>query len=205
MLPIKKSGKGDRCIIVASGPSAAGFEAPKGIPTIAVNGAVEWLNRSSYWFTLDPSKINQERMNKRRPGTQYCCALPDIEPGFDGKVYQFRREGYRGAEPIDKNSPEWWLWRWSAKLGLSDAPGVISNGNSAWGALGLAYHLGYRDIALVGVDGTQEPRCHDGGSPNNLSHLSLLFQSALPQVKLTTLGGLEGIPKMTLAEWLASK
>jgi len=204
MFPIKKSGKGDRCIIVGSGPTSAGFKAPSGVPIIAVNGAIEWINRASYWFTLDPSNANLERMANRRRGTQYFCALPDVEAGWDvdGKIYQFRREGYRGAEPLNKTSPEWWWWRWSAKLGLSEDPKIINSGNSAFGALGLAYHLGYRSVALIGVDGTQEPRHHDGGMPNNLSHLSLLFQSALHQINLTTLGGLEGIHKSTLAEWL---
>ncbi|EDV9685773.1 norphogenetic protein, partial [Salmonella enterica subsp. enterica serovar Javiana] len=42
MFPANKSGSGDRAIIVGSGPSAMNFVAPRGVPIIAVNGAVDW-------------------------------------------------------------------------------------------------------------------------------------------------------------------
>ena len=64
-------------IIVADGPSAKGFVPPDGIDIIAVNGAIEWLQRADYWFTLDPSPVNYDRMRRvnRNPDrdSRYCC------------------------------------------------------------------------------------------------------------------------------------
>lgn len=198
MLPIKKPGSGDRVIIVASGPSAAGFVAPRGVPIIAVNGAIDWISRASYFFTLDPSQDNLRRLRVRRRNVNYCSAgAPDLK-----HVYSFERVGERGKEPEIKGSPEWWLWRWSAKLTLSDDETKIHNGNSAWGALGMAHLLGFKNVALVGVDATQEPRVHTGGTPNNLSHLPILFRSALPQINVVSCGALNSIPQMSLKQWL---
>ena len=199
MLPFKKPGEGDRVIIVASGPSAERFVPPRGVPVIAVNGAIDWISRASYFFTLDPSPINMRRLRIRRTNVRYCAAgLPVDIAG----VHQFERLSYRGEEPPEKGSPAWWLWRWSARPTLSENEAVIHNGNSAWGALGLAYHLGFRNAALIGVDATQDVRVHSGGKPNNLSHLPLLFESALPQINVVSCGKLNSIPQMSIKEWL---
>ncbi|EDJ7306042.1 norphogenetic protein [Salmonella enterica] len=205
MFPANKSGSGDRAIIVGSGPSAMNFVAPRGVPIIAVNGAVDWLNRVSYFFTLDPSPSNLKRMarGRRRRGVRYCIALPDITEleQRDG-IWCFHRIAERSNEPAQKGTPEWWAWRWSAKLGLCTDKNEIASGNSAYGALNLAYHLGFKHVALVGVDATQQPRIHSGGVPNNLSHLPLLFQSARDQIDVVSCGQMGGIPKMSLKEWL---
>lgn len=199
MLPFKKPGEGDRVIIVASGPSAESFVPPRGVPVIAVNGAIDCISRASYFFTLDPSPLNMRRLRVRRTNVRYCAAgLPVDIPG----VHQFERLSYRSEEPPEKGSPAWWLWRWSARLTLSEDETVIHNGNSAWGALGLAHHLGFRNVALIGVDATQEERVHSGGKPNNLSHLPLLFESALPQINVVSCGKLNSIPQMSIKEWL---
>lgn len=52
MFPKNKFRGSDRVIIVGSGPSAANFVAPRGVPIIAVNGAIDWLNRASYFSPL---------------------------------------------------------------------------------------------------------------------------------------------------------
>lgn len=81
MFPKNKFRGSDRVIIVGSGPSAANFVAPRGVPIIAVNGAIDWLNRASYFFTLDPSPDNMRRVGRgrRRRGVCYCMALPDVK------------------------------------------------------------------------------------------------------------------------------
>ncbi|QCR38795.1 hypothetical protein [Nissabacter sp. SGAir0207] len=197
MFPTKKPGEGDRVIIVASGPSARGFLPPRDVPVIAVNGAIDWIARASYFFTLDPSPDNMRRLATRRSNVRYFSGGITQEG-----VYEYERVSYRAAEPPVKGSPEWWLWRWSAKPGLSEDPTRINNGNSAWGALGLAYHLGFKNVALVGVDATQEARYKVGGRPNNLSHLPLLFKSALGQINVVSCGKLNSILQMSLREWL---
>lgn len=169
-----------------------------------MNGAIDVVERASYFFTLDPSRDNLRRMANRRRGTKYCAALPADHADIAG-VYRFERVGdrsTRGEEPAEQGSPEWWVWRWSATPGLSDDPAKINSGNSAWGALGLAHLLGYTEVALVGVDGTDEPRHNDGGKPNDLTHLGPLFASALAQINVVSCGQLDTIPQMTLKAWL---
>ena len=169
-----------------------------------MNGAIDVVDRASYFFTLDPSRDNLRRMANRRRGTKYCAALPLGHADIPG-VHRFERVGdhsTRGDEPAEKGSPDWWVWRWSATPGLSVDPAKIHSGNSAWGALGLAHLLGYTDVALVGVDGTDEPRHNDGGKPNDLTHLGPLFASALPQINVVSCGQLGTIPQMTLKAWL---
>lgn len=200
MLQKRNTGKDARAIIVGSGPSARGFEPPDGVTIIAVNGAIEWLSRADYFFTLDPSFANLHRLRNPVPGVRYCAAAPEnivLPPHVD----RFQRISARGREPVRHGSPEWWLWRWSAVKGLSERSDCIHSGNSAYGALGLAYHLGFTDVALVGVDGTSEHRI-EGGHPYNLSHLSLLFASALHQINVVSCGRLTGIPQLSLEDWL---
>ncbi|AMR60021.1 MAG: alpha-2,3-sialyltransferase [Bacteriophage sp.] len=175
------------------------------MPIIAVNGAIDWLNRASYFFTLDPSPDNMRRVGRgrRRRGVCYCMALPDVkEREVRDGVLCFRRVAERGMEPNNTNSPEWWAWRWSAHFGLCEDENEIASGNSAYGALNLAFHIGFKHVALVGVDATQEPRVHSGGTPKNLSHLPLLFQSARERIDVVSCGKMGGIPQMTLKEWL---
>jgi len=192
-----------RCVIVASGPSAKDFVPPVGVTVIAVNGAIEWLARADYWFTLDASFDNLGRMQQRRYGVKYCAAVSDhivLPTGID----RYKRIAGRGEEP-GRGTPEWWVWRWSAVLGLSECIGAINTGNSAYGALGLAYHLGADRVALVGVDASSEERV-EGGKPNNLSHLPLLFESALSQINVINCGAMVSkLPAMSIAEgmeWL---
>lgn len=208
MISLREGQDGDCCIIVASGPSALNFKVPDGIPVIAVNGAIDWVDRASYFFTLDLSPLNQARMSpaRRRVGVRYCMASPDVceLTEIDG-IWCFHRVSGQGHEPYPKRTPEWWLWRWSGKLGLEETEGQISNGNSAWGALNLAYHLGFKKVALVGVDATREPRIHTGGRPNELCHLPLLFKSALDQIDVVSCGKMSGIPQMSFEEWVKTR
>lgn len=192
----------DRAVIVASGPSAAGFVPPDGVTVIAVNGAIEWLARVDYWFTLDPSDANRRRWRNPRAGVQYCAALPLEWRGVPAHVQRYERVCAADSFPYEPKSPEGWMRRWRAVPRLCDEPGKIHTGNSAWGALGLAYHLGAQRVALVGVDATQEPRV-EGGEPNNLSHLPMLFASALDQIELVSCGRMGGVPQMTIEEGMA--
>lgn len=194
-----------RVVIVASGPSARGFIPPVGATVIAVNGAIEWLPRADHFFTLDPSPDNLRRLHNRVPGTRYHIALHRSAPAVASGVERWNRINWRDPEPKAKGSPDWWLWRWSAKRKLTRVPGCINTGNSAWGALGLAYHLGAERVALMGVDADQSERI-GGGRPNDLSHLPLLFESALGQIDFINCGRMRSaVPKMTVQDgmrWL---
>lgn len=190
-----------RAVIVASGPSARGFKPPAGVTVISVNGSIDWLSRADIWFTLDPSTVNMTRMKKRRPGVEYYAAMAHPPEG----VKRLQRVSSRGTEPQPRHTPEWWLWRWSATLGFSQYPEEINTGNSAWGALQLACQLGAKKVALIGVDATNAVRV-EGGRPNNLSHLPLLFNSAIGKIDFVNCGHMKSkVPKMTIEEgmeWL---
>ena len=197
MVSKRNTAKRARAVIVADGPSAAGFEPPDDVTVIAVNGAIEWLSRADYFFTLDLSAANLQRLQRRRKDVIYCAA--GMNTPLHG-VERYQRVAKQGIEPANDSGPEWWLWRWSCVLGLSENKQKIHTGNSAYGALGLAYHLGIEDVALIGVDATTEERIC-GGRPNNLSHLPLLFASALSQINVVSCGRMAGIPQMTFEEW----
>lgn len=193
-------------IIVASGPSAKDFIPPDGVTVIAVNGAIDWIPRADHWFTLDPSPENMRRMRNQRQGVHYWAAvLPKVN--LPKGVTRLRRIDKRTKTPPSSEGPEFWLWRLSCVKGLSKIPDAIHSGNSAWGALGLAYHLGARKVALVGVDATTEPKIEGGPCATDLSHLPLLFASAIGQLDFVSCGKLggHGIKQLTIEEgmkWL---
>lgn len=178
---------------------------------IAVNGAVTFLPYYDYFFTLDHSLKNLEyiKPKNRLPNVEYYVAFPkdyDFKDYVGKNFYTFERYEVRGTEPIDTNSPEWWLWRWRGVLTLSKDKRCIHSGNSAYGALGLAYHLGGKNVALIGVDGSTEPRVDDNLLTNNLSHLPLLFESAMEQINVTNCGYLKSkLPTSTIYNWLSGR
>jgi hypothetical protein len=87
--------------------------------------------------------------------------------------------------------------------GLCTARNTVYSGNSAFGALGLAYHLGVRKVILIGVDGTDKRRV-EGGRSGDLSHLPALFESAVGQIEMVNCGELDAplIPKMSIKDAL---
>lgn len=200
-----QSEHGPRCIIVASGPSALGFHAPRGVPTIAVNGAIDWLDRATFFHTTDWSSINQRRLREQRAGTVYTAAYPPTRQTIPGVRY-FRR-GEEGKVPppgVRTGTRAWQTWRWQVQLGLSEDPGVIHVGNSAYGALGLAYHLGFTRVALIGVDCVAPYRRVGGGSSGSLAHVPVMFASARKFVDITSCGYMKatGIRNTSVAQWL---
>lgn len=187
-------------IIVASGPSARGFTPPDGIPIIAVNGVIEWISRADYWFTLDPSPDNRRRMANPREGVEYHAAVENED--IPDHVNRWRRvRGDWSGYPTIKDGPGYWLKRLSCHPGLCETPGQIATGNSAYGAVGLAYHLGARRVVLIGVDASEKPRI-EGGVSRNLSHLPALFASALPTIGMVSCGGLNSVPQMSIEDAL---
>lgn len=184
-----------KAIIVASGPSLLELDRTELVQTakranatiIAVNGAADWLPTYDLFFTLDPSKKNIDRMNEKLEGVDYYCAYEiDLFYKLPPHVNKLIRKKYEGTMPkgLEPDSDEWWLYRWKCKTGLSETWPEINTGNSAYGALGLSYLLGYTNILILGLDATQHARINGEGEPEySLKHLPLLFSSAKKQLQ----------------------
>jgi hypothetical protein len=165
------------------------FIFPPHVQVIVVNGAADFVPNFDIWFTLDPSKENLQRMGRRsNPFARYYAAvMPDRKlPPEITKLERVENDGVeKFAHPLAR--------RYRCSYGLQEHPGKISTGNSAFGALNLAYHLGAGKIALFGVDGTQEERV-SGGTPGPLDFLPELFYSAFDQLNKKNIGVINGSP-----------
>lgn len=202
----------DRVVIVATGPSLSQIDPAVfdqcGATIIAVNGAVSRVNGAHCFFTCDPSVKVRSLLRSQRPCVRYFAAVPDDfgtrnaaaavhRPPPESNVTYLRR--------LTGNGP------WKHKPGLSEDRGAIHTGNSAYGALGLAYLMNARRVALFGVDGHGGYAWGLGGAPNDLSHLDLIFRSALPQLKARSVevvnaspeSAVECFPKVTPRDALA--
>jgi len=171
--------RADAVAIVASGPSfrTTPFDNLKDhVHVIAVKGAIFGLPRADSWITVDANRRTRQRImspEQRKEGTRYYAAVPEDFGRPDARLLWHR------------NPPEpdiHWLHRISG-IGLSEDASRLHTGNSAFGALGLAYHMGAKKVALFGVDGTQEPYGIGLGRPRgSLAHLPALFSSAATQL-----------------------
>jgi hypothetical protein len=193
----------ERVAIVATGPSLKGVDLtmPPGVDVIAVNGALPHLPEPPrFWFTLDCSEANRAIMATAcdRPETTFYCAavpqlgLPDARP----------RDLRAAPEPcvtfirrVCGNGPR------SSTRGLSEDPEEVHAGNSAYGALGLAYLMGAKRIAILGVDGTVTGYAWGEGAPKDLQHLPWLFRTALPQLQAAGVEVVVGSPASTVDCW----
>lgn len=180
--------RAERVIVLGSGPSlhqiSAAQVAAANAVIIAVNGAIEWTERADYWFTLDPSGINLVRANNPRRGTHYVMAVPKVTPT---PQHVTRIDRIIGTLFDRARAPG----------GLSERHNGVNTGNSAFGALGLAYHMRPSKIVLLGVDATQERRI-DGGMPRTLAHLPPLFETAVPQLDQSGIDVVNGSPNSAI-------
>lgn len=198
-----------RFVIVASGPSAKGFIPPDDVTVICVNQSIDFIPRCDHWFTLDPSPANIETMKKRVNGVKYWCAFDGNRRGIPEHVNKLKRVSQIHRRPRVNIGAEWNIYRLQCRLGLDTRKGHISTGNSAWGALGLAYHLGAKKVALVGVDASSDKKIDGKYCRTDMDHLPILFSSAKDQIDMVCCGKMkaDGIPNMTIdegMEWLRS-
>ena len=89
------------------------------------------------------------------------------------------------------------------RCALSEDPGAIHTGNSGWGALGLAYHMRPRKVALLGVDanGAGHAYADIPQRPGELDHLPLLFVSACGQLEARGIQVRNGSPESNVTCW----
>lgn len=134
-----------RVAIVCNGASMTGqfIRRMKGVAIIAVNGGHDYC-QPDYWFTLDLSQENKDRLGFE-VSNKTCCyaAVPDdFDPSHATRpVHWLRRVSGCGHG------------RYRTRAGISPDPSAIYTGNSATGAIQLAAHMGARRIVVFGMDG----------------------------------------------------
>ena len=170
----------NKIIIVCSGATAKGFIPPDDVTVIAVNNTISWISRADYFFTLDVGGYTLDAIKNQRPEVEYCVAFPKSFPNCT----MFERVADYSDNTVQIDGRRGVIT--GAKKTLSEDPKKIHTGNSAYGALGLAYHLGFSKLVFIGLDGGG-PYC-DSGSINrdirngDFLHLNELFKSTVDQV-----------------------
>jgi len=175
----------DRILIVATGPSIEGVPFPPmpGVYIIAVNKAIEWLPHADAFFSMDPDRHVLPLLLDRRPGVVYYVALPNRYPLIDLPDVTFLRRVY-GEGPR------------GTCYGLAEDTSKIHAGNSAYGALGVAYHMRPKKIALVGLDATDIGHAYERRNPGwSLEHLPYLFSTAGQQLEAQGIEVVNGSPR----------
>ena len=176
----------EKALIVASGPSAKEVDfwklsVPKDVTVISVNGTLPFLPCATHWFSLDLSSENKQVMweHRLKKIRFYAGAFEDYIRTEGWVTFLKRRLG---------TGPR------NACYGLSEDPEWVATGNSAYGALGLAYLMRAKKVALIGVDGTQRYWYGLGGPSGLLGHLKELFASSSEQLRERGVEVLNGSP-----------
>lgn len=192
-------GSAERVLIVATGPSIAGLVLNRqdfpGVHIIAVKQAIHCVNAHS-WITVDPNIRARAMMKNQREGTKYYAAVPDDYGMPNARLLHHRVTVDPNVIYLHRTVGTGPL---KAKYGLSEDRGALHTGNSAWGALGIAYLMGAQKIGFLGLDGSQLPHGVGEGAPRgSLAHLPQLFASALPQLSARGVEVLNGSPQSTI-------
>lgn len=157
--------KHDKIVIIGGGQSLTGVNLKplndfQGA-IITVNNVIKYLERADYWMTVDPMTKEgdpQPCMVKQIPGVKYYCAFPNLqEKPFDLPYYKT----VENVNYLERIVPE------KGKYQLQEDKRKITTGDSVYGALGLAYHMGAKRIVLLGVDGYGYGHWYDPASPYN--------------------------------------
>ena len=197
-------GHAERVLIVATGPSARGIKLAEierladgdRVHVIAVNRAILYL-RPNAWFTLDPDALVRPIMEGRKlEGVAYYAAVP-IDYGLPSSCKREHRfgvqEGITYLQRVIGPPPNFW------QGGLSVQRGRIHTGNSAYGALQIAFLMGAKKIGLLGVDATEDGYAHHMGRPRDLGLLPWQMRTATPQLSQAGVRVINGSPNSRVA------
>lgn len=185
------------CAIVGSGPSLTGVKIDfdrNNCFVIAVNGGVHLVDDPDFFFTLDPSPLNIERIEKHLGDTVPIIALP---------------EGYAKPVPnrciVKRRVHDDGNGRYKHKLGMSDDNREIYTGNSLTGAIQLAVHMGAKNIALFGMDGhggyVNDGEFEREKAPHNLYLLPELCEGLKPHLDARGVRVVNGSPDSAVTTW----
>lgn len=182
-----------RYLVVGTGPSVKELDFSQiklrpNVIVLSVNTSILFLPYADIWFSIDHSNRNVEcaRVAQKRaiPVVWALSKKGRSSLVVTGKNYFFmnkiEKKSYSKKTPkTDKD----WFDRWKCVYGFSDMPPNINTGNSLFSAVNLAYLDNPEMIGILGLDGNSEPSHGGNHKPNNLSHLPMLFASAVPQLE----------------------
>ncbi len=186
-----------RVLIIAAGPSLKHVDrtllthVASRVRTITVNAAWSLVRQSTDWFTLDFDQRTRSMAERCRPCTRVIAAVPDDFGMPNAKVLMHRCAAPSNVTYLHRIAGD---GPWKAKFGLCIDPGSVHTGNSAWGALGVASHMKPEAVAILGVDGTDEPGFPGLHQPRSLEHLNELFGSAVVQLAQAGIDVINGSP-----------
>lgn len=195
-------GQAERALIVATGPSLRDAdlgriaELSKGrVHVIAVNRAIRTVTANS-WFTLDPDEHVRPLMQEPVPGVAYYAAVP-IDYGMRNACKTEHRfgipPGITYLQRVLGPPPRYW------QGGLSTSRQRIHTGNSAWGALQIAFLMGAKRIGMIGVDATGDAYAFEPGRPRELGLLPWVMRTAVPQLHQAGVRVVNGSPNSRVA------
>lgn len=187
----------ERAVVIGSGPSLrdVDLKIPDGITVTAVNAAIDHVPRADFFFSLDLSTENRNRLRNQRPGVVYYAAVPEYYGHPEATPKWYRDPPEPDVVFLRRNQgPNREMMR-----GLSEDPTSINHGNAMWGGLQLKVLMGRpRKIALLGLDGTSDGYAWGEGSPRNLEHLPGLFRSCISQLEAWGIEVVNGSPDSTV-------
>jgi len=186
--------KFEKYIIVGTGPSVKSLtpqdyeSIPDDVIIVSVNSSILFLPQVDIWFTLDPSSRNVKYNNiarQRQIPTVVAVGNDNRVKRLDATYLLKRKEATHGnyVRHFRPRSPEEWFKKWKCLRGFSEITNTIHTGNSLYGALNLVYFDKPKRVALLGLDGSNKLSYGGNHAPNNLSHLPMLFDSAVDQLK----------------------
>jgi hypothetical protein len=151
----------DAVAIVASGESLSSIKIPRldRAAVIAVNGGHVHCE-PDYWFTLDPSPVNIERVSLMSLYVQAFMAVPR-----DWKAP--KHAPLADVHFLERVTGDG-HGRYRTRAGIAPYKDQIYTGNSGVAAIQLAAHMGAKRICLFGFDGTG-PYADNSGSARDLS------------------------------------
>jgi len=169
----------DRVIILCSGTSVTAYllkvlSKIQHIPIIAVNGAIDFFPKSNYWITIDPSKINYQRMMRNISTCKYYCGVPDDYGNIDAKASDHRFSILQHVNYL-KRLP-------NDIISFTNNKSQIVSCNSGFAALNLAIHMGCSRVLYLGLDG-QGRYSFSGGRPRDLSNMPSLFDNVSDELQ----------------------
>lgn len=173
--------------IVGTGPSVKTLTKtlPDHVIVIAVNSSILFLDRYDYFFTIDLSDRNVSYALQSLDRSQVVIAStkrPESLVRRSDDIQWITRLSSERHLDQNTDSESYWFNRWSCLEGFSEDKQSIHTGNSVYSALNFVYHHDPAKVAILGLDASSDASHGGGHTPNNLSHLNMLFSSSIDQL-----------------------